>query len=42
MDALVRGGILVDDNGDLVDVQPVDMRVDPVRPRTEVFVWERK
>jgi len=42
MDALVRGGILVDDNGDLVDVQPVDMRVDPEKPRTEVFVWERK
>lgn len=42
MDALVRGGILVDDNGDLVDVQPVDMKVDPERPRTEVFIWGRK
>lgn len=41
MDALVRGGILVDDNGDLMNVQPVDMKVDPERPRTEVFVWGR-
>ena len=39
MDALVQGGILEDDNGDLVDVQPVDMRVDTERPRTEIFVW---
>jgi hypothetical protein len=42
MDALVQGGILVDDNGDLVDVQPVDMKLDPERPRTEVFIWGKK
>ncbi|MCM1567079.1 MAG: hypothetical protein NC238_14310 [Dehalobacter sp.] len=41
MDALVKGGILVDDNGDLVNVPPVDMKLDPERPRTEVFVWGR-
>lgn len=42
MDALVSGGILVDDCGDLVDVQPVGMEVDPGRPRTEIFVWGRR
>jgi hypothetical protein len=42
MDALVQGGILVDDNGDLVKVPPVGMEFDPGRPRTEVFVWEEK
>jgi hypothetical protein len=42
MDALVRGGILVDDSGDKVYVPPVGMEVDPVRPRTEVFVWGRR
>lgn len=41
MDALVNGGILVDDNSDLVDVS-VSMKFDAERPRTEVFVWERK
>ncbi len=39
MDALVRGGILVDDNGDLVTVMPVGMAFDRERPRTEVFIW---
>lgn len=42
MDALVQGGILVDDNGKLVDVQPMGMEVDPRRPRTEVFIWGKK
>lgn len=42
MDALVAGGVLVDDNGELVDVQPVGMKVDMERPRTEVFVWGRR
>lgn len=40
MDALVRGGILVDDNGDLVKVMPVVMEFDREKPRTEVFIWE--
>lgn len=40
MDALVQGGILQDDNGDLVKVSPVGMEFDPERPRTEVFIWE--
>ena len=39
MDALVAGGILVDDCGSLVNVQPVDMKVDPEKPRTEIFIW---
>jgi len=39
MDALVAGGILVDDNGDLVKVPSVGMEFDPEKPRTEVFVW---
>lgn len=39
MDALVASGILADDNGDLVKVPPVDMRVDKERPRTEIFIW---
>lgn len=38
MDALVAGGILADDNGDLVTVQ-VGMKVDPEKPRTEIFIW---
>ena len=42
MDALVQGGILVDDNGDLVKVPPVGMEFDPERSRTEVFIWEEK
>jgi len=41
MDALVKGGVLTDDNGDLVKVPTVGMEFDAVRPRTEVFIWER-
>jgi hypothetical protein len=42
MDALVNGGILVDDTGDKVYVPPVGMEVAPVRPRTDIFVWGRE
>lgn len=42
MDALVRAGILVDDNGKLVKVPTPEILVDKERPRTEVFIWERK
>lgn len=41
MDALVKGGVLLDDNGDLVKVPSVGMEFDAVSPRTEVFIWER-
>ena len=42
MDALVADGVLHDDNGDLLDVAPVKIEVDAIRPWTEVFVWERR
>lgn len=41
MDALVQGGILVDDSGDLVDVAPVKIELDREGPRTEIFIWEQ-
>lgn len=40
MDALVKGEVLEDDNGDQVKVPPVGMEFDAVRPRTEIFIWE--
>jgi len=42
MDALVRAGILEDDNGELVKVPTPELLIDKERPRTEVFIWERK
>jgi len=42
MDALVNGGILMDDNGDLVNVEPVVMKIDKEKARTEIFIWEKK
>jgi len=41
MDALVRSGILVDDNGELVTVPVPELKVDRERPRTEVFIYRR-
>jgi len=41
MDALVRAGVLEDDNGDLVKVPTPEIRIDRGKPRTEVFIWER-
>jgi len=38
MDALVRAGILEDDNGELVTVPVPELKVDKERPRTEVFI----
>lgn len=42
MDALVAGGLLVDDNGELVDVESAVMELDRDRPRTEVFIWGQR
>jgi Holliday junction resolvase RusA-like endonuclease len=39
MDALVKGGVLTDDNGELVKVIPVGMEYDPERPRTEIYIY---
>lgn len=38
LDSLVNSGILFDDNGDVVKVQPVQMRIDKTSPRTEIFI----
>jgi len=40
MDALVRSGVLEDDNGEMVTVLIPELKVDRNRPRTEVFIWE--
>lgn len=40
MDALVKGGLLVDDRTSWVHVD-VDMAVDKEKPRTEVFIWQK-
>jgi Holliday junction resolvase RusA-like endonuclease len=42
MDALVKSGILEDDNGELVKVSTPEIEIDRERPRTEVFIWGRK
>lgn len=42
MDALVRAGILVDDNGELVTVPVAELKVDKEKPRSEIFIWRRK
>ena len=39
-DALVRGGILVDDNDDLVNNPKPELKVDKVMPRSEIFVYD--
>ncbi|WP_162013532.1 hypothetical protein [Desulfofarcimen acetoxidans] len=40
MDAPVRAGVPVDDNGELVPVPVPELKADRERPRTEVFVWK--
>ena len=40
-DALVRAGILNDDNTELVEVPEPVLKVDKERPRTEIFVYEK-
>ena len=40
-DALVRGGILLDDNSELIDSKVAELKKDKDRPRTEVFVYRR-
>ena len=41
-DALVRAGILVDDNSELVRNTDPEFKKDKEKQRTEVFIWERK
>ena len=40
-DALVRAGILVDDNSELVSNPEPEFKIDKERPRTEVFIYRR-
>ena len=40
-DALVRGGILLDDNSELIDPRVPELKKDKEKPRTEIFIWRR-
>mgnify|MGYP001143085266 FL=1 len=39
LDAMRKGGLLVDDNAGVLDLAQVELAVDPKRPRTEVELF---
>lgn len=41
LDALVQGGLLVDDRAEWIELPEPGLEIDPGRPRTEVFIWGR-
>ncbi|OPY64106.1 MAG: Endodeoxyribonuclease RusA [Pelotomaculum sp. PtaU1.Bin065] len=42
LDALRHGGVIRNDNSDVLELPEPKFDIDREKPRTEVFVWERK